>query len=837
MKGKKQKRDPNENEGSQKKDPTDLKRKKYPSNGHDYDSKIKDEQYDENYKISSPEVNTRKKGKKEELTTHSEKKEAENVQFRSDNRDGEYPSNGEGPSMSNVPMGKVKETQKVKREKQSISKGEGEKGNPKEDANMKKESRRKEKDRIDHSDSSSGFLLKGRDMAIDGEGADETGNRTLGRMDNRVPKEGKEEKKKEEEQPQQLQKLQQMQQQEQPPPQNPQEKEKLMMKEITKYYGPVKVKNANSQVGEGDILTLRNKLNTNLKVSDSFAIVHLSSPEDADNYLVSPFICETRKSLKAECVKGGAKEVPKVDDHLKRVRSKLPLEIMDNLIFKSKTHNYDKWVPDCRILLVTGLPFDQKEEYILHSLIDLYYQSQDRDPILEVLDIGNSDYLLDALNLYAAVEEHSSKYELFADHLGIIKFGLLFGSKHNASINVIDDTYLLFNLSELCRANPFSVGSIGVLYFKNEQCAKNFWISFKLSATYMYETCVRFIPDKNELKVYIEASIYFVIPGSLFVNINYAQLNLVLNTLQHKRPAVFEQINNVKLRYPDKTLWDLISANVPLDDAINEEAPAQSAVSEGSLEGDDQLRGTSIGHFSGGMMSPAEGEINQDAPSGIGEEEDDNVVNDVLQDVREGDRNYERDYDDSQSSGWATDQVFNECDFENSSDENDMQEMEDAENTLLNRIHCTPNFLMRIYNTHINRYLLDNDLFLLACPYLDEESGKKVANFLIKLHLLDWTFSEIDDACYFYLFKSIINVFAVSKKVFNGAFNYEVSTLFLKLPFGLVPGVYIRMTPMLPSNLRDLLCVTDGQNVGGSDGGETDEGCERGGGIGGKEEE
>ncbi|GAB68771.1 hypothetical protein PCYB_141990, partial [Plasmodium cynomolgi strain B] len=499
------------------------------------------------------------------------------------------------------------------------------------------------------------------------------------------------------------------------------------------------------------------------------------------------------------------------------IRWKFPLEIINHLIFKNKTHDYDKWVPDCRILLVTGLPFDQKEEHILHNLIDLYYRNQDRDPILDVVNIDKSDYLFDALNLYAAVEEHPSKYELFANNLGIIKFALLFGAKHNACINVTDHTYLLYNLSELCRANPCSVGSvgsIGSLYFKNEQCAKNFWIAFKSSSTYMYEKCVRLIPDKNELKVYIEASMYFVMPGALFVNINYAQLNLVLNSLQQKSPIIFEQINNIKLRYPDKTIWDLISENVILDDALDVEAPAQGAVGERSLEGNDQLRGTSIGHFSGGMVNVAMGKINQDARSGMGEQKDENMVRDVLEDMREEERNkYERDCDDSQSSGWATDQVLNECDFENSFDENGIQGMEDVENTLLNRIHCTPNFLMRIYNTHINRYLLDKGLCLLACPYLDEESGKKVANFLMKFHLLDWTFSETDDACYFYLFKSIINVFAVSKKVFKGTFNYAVSTLFLKLPFGLVPSVYIRVNPRLLGNLGDRLSVTPAKTL------------------------
>ncbi|CAG9471915.1 conserved Plasmodium protein, unknown function [Plasmodium vivax] len=810
MKGKKQKKDPSENKGSQKKEPTNLKRKKYPSDEHDYDSKVKHEQHDENYKISSPEVNTMKRGKKKELTAQSEKKEAEHVLFRSDNGDGGHPYNGEGPPMSNVEMGKVKQPPKVKKEKQSIGRGDGAKGNPKEDASAKKGNKRKKKDRTDDSDSSSRFLFKGRDMAKDGERANGAASRMLQRMDNRVAKEeGREEKRKEEEEEkaQELHQLQQLQQEQEQPP--PQRKEELRMQEIAKYYGTVRVKNANSQVGKGDLLTLRNKLNTNLKVSDCLAIVQLSSPEDADNKLVSPFMCENWKDLKAERVKGGSKEGPQLDDHFRHARWKFPLEIIDHLIFKNKTHDYDKWVADCRILLVTGLPFDQKEEHILQSLIDMYYRNQDRDPILDVIDIETSDYLVDALNLYAAVEEHPSKYELFADHLGIIKFALLFGAKQNASINLIDHTYVLYNLSELCRSNHCPTGAMGLLYFKNEESAKNFWIAFKSSATYMYEKCVRVIPDKNEMKVYIEASIYFIMPGALFVNINYAQLNLVLNNLQQKGPVVFDQINNLKLRYHEKSVWELISENVPLDDAIDAEAPAQRAVGERSLEGNDQLRGASIGQISSTLGTVTKGKINQDGRNGVGAQKDENEVENVL-DVAPCD-------DDSQSSDGATDDGLNEFYFENSFDENDSQEMEEEENALLNRIHLIPNFLMRIYNTHINRYLLEKGLCLLTCPYLDEESGKKVASFLTKFHLLDWTFSETDDACYFYLFKSIISVFSVSKKVFKGAFNYAVSTLFLKLPFGLVPALYIRLSPRLLGNLGDPPQSDAGQNVGGSD--------------------
>ncbi|ANQ10301.1 Uncharacterized protein PCOAH_00038260 [Plasmodium coatneyi] len=794
MKGKKEKKGPSENKGSQKKVPTNLKRKKCPSNEQEYESNSKHEQNNENYKISSPEVNTMRKGKKKKLTEESEKKEAENVLFPLDNKDGGHPSNGECPSVSNVEMGKVKPGQKVKRGKQSISRGEEKNGYPKEDANKKNGSKRKKKGRIDGSDSSSKLLTKGKEVAIDREGANGRTKRMLRKMDNHVAQEeGKEEKQKEEEHTQAQQQKQQ---------------EKLMMKEIKNYYGIVKVRNPNSQVGKGYLSTLQIKLNTNVKVSDTFAIVQLSSPEDADITLVSPLMCETRKGLKAECVKGRLKEVPQLDGHFKQVREKLPLEIIDNLIFKNKTHDYDKWVPDCRILLVTGLPFDQKEENILNTLIDVYYRSQDRDPILDVLGIDKSDYLFDCENLYAAVEEHPNKYELFANHLGIIKFALLFGTKPNASINMIDHTHLLINLNELCRANRCPAGSIGSLYFKNEQCARKFWRVFKLSDNYMYEKYVRLFPDKNELKVYIEGSVYFIMPGALFVNLNYAQLNLVLNSLQQKRSIVFEKINNIKFKYPDKTIWDLIAANVTLDGALDEGATSQQAVGERSLDANDQLRGTSIGHFIDRMVSAAKGKINQHSPNSMNEQKDEKVVKDVLEDVREGERKYAHDYDDSNSSGWATDHILNECDSEKSLDESDREEMEDEENAFHNKIHCIPNFLMRIYNTHINRYLMDNGLYLLACPYLDGESGKKVANFLIKFHLLDWTFSETDDACYFYLFKSIISVFAVSKKIFKGTYNYLVTTLFLKLPFGLVPAVYIRVNPRLLGNMGDGLNFT-----------------------------
>ncbi|CAA9990707.1 conserved Plasmodium protein, unknown function [Plasmodium knowlesi strain H] len=803
MKGKKEKKEPSEIKGSQKKEPTNLKRKKCPSNEYNYDSNGKYKQNDENYKISSSEVNIVRKGKKKKLTEESEKKEAENISFPLENNDGEYQSNGDGPTMSNVEIGRVKKApHKVKGVKESISRGEGEKGNSKENVNQKDGNKKKKKDGAHGSNSSSMPLARGTDMAIDGEGAKGTTNRMVGRMDNGVAKdEGKEEKQKEEEHAQQQQQQQQKQQQQQ-------QQEKLMMKEIKKYYGIVKVRKPNSQFGQGYLSTLKIKLNTNVKVSDSLAIVQLSSPEDADNTLVSPFMCEASKSLKAECIKGVAKDVSQLDDHLKYVRGKLPLEIIDNFIFKNKTHDYDKWVPECRILLVTGLPFDQREENILHSLIDIYYENQDRDPILDMLDIDKSDYLLDCVNLYTAVEEHPNKYELFANHLGIIKFALLFGTKTNASINMIDQTHLLFNLSELCRTNHCPVGSIGSLYFKNEQYAKKFWMVFKLSANCMYEKYVRLCPDKNELKVYIEASIYFIMPGALFVNINYAQLNLVLNILQQKRPIVFEKINNVKLRYPGKTIWDLISANVTLDDVLYAEATSKHVAGERIPEGNDHMRGSSIGYISDEMVSVAKGKMNQHSPNRMNEQKDENVMKDVLGGVREGELNYERDYDDSQSPGWATDHILNECDSEKSFDENDIHEMEDAENAFHYKIHCIPNFLMRIYNTHINRYLLDNGLCLLACPYLDMESGGKVANFLIKFHLLDWTYSERDDACYFYLFKSILSVFAVSKRVFKGTFNYVVTTLFLKLPFGLVPALYIRVNPKLLGNMGDGLNVT-----------------------------
>ncbi|KJP90046.1 hypothetical protein AK88_00215 [Plasmodium fragile] len=828
MKGKKQKKDSSENKESQKKDPTSLKRKKCSSSEHDYDSKIKHEQHDKTYKISSPEVNTMKKGKRKKLNAQSEKKEAENVLFPLDNRDGEYPSNGEGPSMRKRENGKVNQGQKANREKQSVSKGEREKGNPKEDAKMKSESRRKKKDRIIDSDSSLRFLFNEKDMAIDEEKAKGTDKKMVGRPGNRVTKEeGKAEKHKEVQQA------------------PAQQKEKLLMKEITKCYGTVKVKNANNQKGQGDLVTLTNKLNTNVRVSDSLAMVQLSSPEDADNNLLSPCISQAGMSMKEECVKGGRKEmIPQVDEHCKQGRWKFPLEVIDNLIFKNKTHDYDKWVPGCCILLVIGLPLEQKEEHLLHSLIDIYYRNRNSDPIVDVMDLMESDYIHQALYIYSAVEDHPNKYELFAYRLGIIKFALLFGAKHNASINLIDHTHLQCNLSELCRTNPCTVGSIASLYFRNEHFAKKFWLAFKSSANYMYEKYVRIIPDKNELKVYIEASIYFVMPGALFVNINYAQLNVVLNSLQQKAPTVFENINNLKCKFPNKTIWDLIDADVSFDDEPDEsdeldevdevdaEAPAQPALGETSLEGNDNVRRTFIAHSSDGMVSAAKGESSQDAPSGMGEQKDENVVNDVLEDKHVDEREDERedehaderedehadaredeseddgDDDDSPSLRWAKAHRFNAFHYDIPFDGNYLLEREDLESPRQNRFHCTPNFLILVYNTHINKYLLENGLCLLACPYLDREAGQKVANFLTKFYLLDWTFSEADDACYFYLFKSVVNVFAVSKKAFRGVFDYVVCTLFLKLPFGLVPAVYIRLNSTTLDNMGDGLSMT-----------------------------
>ncbi|SBS97981.1 conserved Plasmodium protein, unknown function [Plasmodium ovale curtisi] len=538
--------------------------------------------------------------------------------------------------------------------------------------------------------------------------------------------------------------------------------ENKIIEQISNFYGNIKVKKINNTIGKADYYTLSRKINTDIKVVDHFDMVKLPEPENLDYMLKSPLI----NSFEDEDNQDKEKKKKKKKNFFEFYYDIIhyPLEMFEKFIFKNKNHDYNKWVSNCNSLFVLGLPFHLNEQNTLKTLIDLYYSNKNYDGILDIMNLKEENFLCNTLDLYSCFYESPYKYDLLADNLGILYFELLFGTEHCSAKNEMIPSYLYSTFKEFYKRNCCPIGGLGLLHFKNEKYAKEFWISVNNFSSTIYEKYIKLIPDINSCKIFIEASIYYLVPDALFVQINYTELNNALNIIQRKNPDIVRSIDDLKSHYLQTSVWNLIFANVSMHVPTIGNAVGKKGVS----------------NTVGKEIDDAAGKEDNDA---IGKEEDDAAG-------KEADDEARKEADDAagkeENDGAKDGTVALRGDLP-------QEDLQNRVNALPYLNTFFPNLLIRIYDTHVNKYLVSNGFCLIACPYLNQETGEKVASFLKKFFLLDWFYNEKDETCYFYIFKTILNVFAVYKRVFNSSQSYSVCALFLKLPFGLVPAVYINV--------------------------------------------
>ncbi|SCQ16746.1 conserved Plasmodium protein, unknown function [Plasmodium ovale] len=536
--------------------------------------------------------------------------------------------------------------------------------------------------------------------------------------------------------------------------------ENKIIEQISNFYGNIKVKKINNTIGKADYYTLSRKINTDIKVVDHFDMVKLPEPENLDYMLKSPLI----NSFEDEDNQDKKKKKKKNFFEFYYDIIHYPLEMFEKFIFKNKNHDYNKWVSNCNSLFVLGLPFHLNEQNTLKTLIDLYYSNKNYDGILDIMNLKEENFLCNTLDLYSCFYESPYKYDLLADNLGILYFELLFGTEHCSAKNEMIPSYLYSTFKEFYKRNCCPIGGLGLLHFKNEKYAKEFWISVNNFSSTIYEKYIKLIPDINSCKIFIEASIYYLVPDALFVQINYTELNNALNIIQRKNPDIVRSIDDLKSHYLQTSVWNLIFANVSMHVPTIGNAVGKKGVS----------------NTVGKEIDDAAGKEDNDA---IGKEEDDAAG-------KEADDEARKEADDAagkeENDGAKDGTVALRGDLP-------QEDLQNRVNALPYLNTFFPNLLIRIYDTHVNKYLVSNGFCLIACPYLNQETGEKVASFLKKFFLLDWFYNEKDETCYFYIFKTILNVFAVYKRVFNSSQSYSVCALFLKLPFGLVPAVYINV--------------------------------------------
>ncbi|SBT80633.1 conserved Plasmodium protein, unknown function, partial [Plasmodium malariae] len=484
---------------------------------------------------------------------------------------------------------------------------------------------------------------------------------------------------------------------------------------ISKFYGGVRIKKVSTAVGKSDYITLTRNLNTNLKTVEYLDLIKLPEQEHLNNNLKSPDLDFIEKK----------KEKKEIEIYAPKW--KYPLQMFDKFIFKNRNFDYNKWVPNCKTLCAIGLPFHLNEFYLLHTLIDMYYNNKNYDGVFDIMCTNEDNFLIynNILELYTCMYENHNRYELLAANLGILKFEYLFGTQYCSAKNDMLPPYLYHIFKDFYRFNSFPIGGLGLIHFKNEKYAKDFCVTINNYTSHLYEKYIKLIPDINGLKVFLEATVYYQVPDSLFTQINYNELNIALSIIQKNMAGVIGIINELKNYYKQKNIWNLIFANIDLQEFYKKNIEP------------------------GNNMSDVNGKVSGNNHIGNNISKDNNC------------------YDTT-------------------------QELLKRIKELPFRDNIFPNFLVRIYNTYINRYLISNGFCLLGSPYLDEEAGQKVADFLKKFYLLDWFYNEKDETCYFYIFKPIINAFAVFRRLFNASISYSVCTLFLKLPFGLVPAMFIQ---------------------------------------------
>ncbi|CAD2103746.1 conserved Plasmodium protein, unknown function [Plasmodium vinckei lentum] len=549
------------------------------------------------------------------------------------------------------------------------------------------------------------------------------------------------------------------------------EEEDQNMEEDSKFYGGVKVQKVSTVVTANNNSNSK-KINTDIKVAEVLDVVKLPESNNLDESLNSPNISSLAQNGNNENNRtdensdneqaAAERESTKITDYIYNGKLEYPLSIYQKIIFKRPDHDYKKWVCNCTILCAVNLPLNASDAYLLKSLIDMYYKHKNRDMTLDILDLFDVEHINGFLEVYASVDDTPKKYELLASHLGIIKFDVLFtvGSSSHKNEMVISNIYAISK--KLYRPEEFPIGSLGLLHFKNEKYAKEFWTIFSNVSTIINGKVIQLMPDINGLKIFVEASVYYLQPDSLFAQINYNELNMLLSSIKTKLPDIYKMMRLIKRHFKQESIWNMIFADVDISflDFYMEDI---------------------------GQPQPSEEEKNDPNEPNEAEEQDESQRNNGENSII----SFSKIEDNNRVSLHL---------FKTSS--KDICVIHKV-NEMPSKYICSVSLLIRIYNTHINKYLMEKGYCLIACPYLNLETGKKVADFLKKFHLLDWIYNSKDQTCYYYAFKSILEALAVFKKNFIASPFHNICSLFLKFPFGIVTAVYLNINPeFIPREIK-----------------------------------
>ncbi|CXJ12229.1 conserved Plasmodium protein, unknown function [Plasmodium berghei] len=542
------------------------------------------------------------------------------------------------------------------------------------------------------------------------------------------------------------------------------DEENRNMEEASKFYGGIKILKVNTDVNSANNNNSK-KINTDIKVAEALDIVKLPESNNLDESLNSPNISSLAQNGNTESNRTGESNISEqqviserenanIADYIYNGKWEYPLSIYQKIIFKSPDHDYKKWICHCNILCVLNLPLNVSDSYLLKSLIDMYYKHKNRDMTLDLLDMFDFEYINTFLEIYSSVDEAPRKYELLASHLGIIKFDILFttGPSYTKNEMVISNIYSISK--KLYKPEEFPIGTLGLIYFKNEKYAKEFWTVFSKVSTIINGKVIQLMPDVNGLKIFIEASVYYLQPDSLFAQINYNELNKLLFSIKNKLPEINKMMKLIKKHFKQESIWNLIFSNVDI---------------------------SFLRFYMENIGKPQEPETELNDPNEsneLSEQSDDpntNIENSII--------SFSRAEKDERVSVHLFKTTTKDICVIHKVDE------------MKSKYVCSPSLLVRVYNTHINKFLLDKGYCLIACPYLNLETGKKVADFLNKFYLLDWVYNSKDQTCYYYAFKSILDALAVFKKNFIASPYHYICSLFLKFPFGIVTAVYLNLNP------------------------------------------
>ncbi|KEG04335.1 conserved Plasmodium protein, unknown function [Plasmodium vinckei vinckei] len=556
------------------------------------------------------------------------------------------------------------------------------------------------------------------------------------------------------------------------------------MEEDSKFYGGVKVQKVNT-IATPNNNSNSKKINTDVKVVEVLDVVKLPESNNLDESLNSPNISSLAQNGNNENngtdenndneQDAGERESTKITDYIYDGKLEYPLSIYQKIIFKRPDHDYKKWVCNCTVLCVVNLPLNASDGYLLKSLIDMYYKHENRDMTLDVLDLFDVENINGFLEVYGSIDDSPRKYELLASHLGIIKFDVLFtvGSSSHKNEMVISNIYAISK--KLYRPEEFPIGSLGLLHFKNEKYAKEFWTIFSNVSTVINGKAIQLMPDINALKIFVEASVYYLQPDSLFAQINYNELNMLLSSIKNKVPDIYKMMRLIKNHFKQESIWNMIFADVDI---------------------------SFLDFYMEDIGQPKTPEEENNDPNESNEEEED-------QDQDENQEQEQEQNESQRNNGENSIISFSKIEDNNrvslhlfKTSNKDICVVHKV-NEMTSKYICSVSLLIRVYNTHINKYLMEKGYCLIACPYLDQETGKKVADFLKKFHLLDWLYNTKDQTCYYYAFKSILEALAVFKKNFIASPVHNICSLFLKFPFGIVTAVYLNINPeFIPKDIK-----------------------------------